>query len=203
MWGEDVADPKGGVFGVTRGLADAFSGRVFNAPLAEASYRRSSRRHGNRRLQADYRNAVRRLPVARGSTAVAGRNCHRSIAQSGRVAMARRCSAEWQSEDTSKVVPGTGPAWSPSLLTSRAGMLLFRVTPRMPKDSSRQQLALRIQWSFWNTKASTGKCRQSRSNPIRITHCRLAAGASYAKALTSQSSPGARRSITRLNSPGR
>ena len=37
MWGEDVADPKGGVFGVTRGLADAFSGRVFNAPLAEAS----------------------------------------------------------------------------------------------------------------------------------------------------------------------
>ena len=37
MWGEDVADPKGGVFGVTRGLGTAFPGRVVNSPLAEAS----------------------------------------------------------------------------------------------------------------------------------------------------------------------
>ncbi|MBZ5585584.1 MAG: tungsten formylmethanofuran dehydrogenase [Acidobacteriia bacterium] len=37
MWGEDIADPKGGVFGVTRGLSTAFPGRVFNSPLAEAS----------------------------------------------------------------------------------------------------------------------------------------------------------------------
>ena len=37
MWGEDIADPKGGVFGVTRGLSQAFGDRVFNAPLAEAS----------------------------------------------------------------------------------------------------------------------------------------------------------------------
>ena len=37
MWGEDVADPKGGVFGVTRGLTTAFPGRVANSPLAEAS----------------------------------------------------------------------------------------------------------------------------------------------------------------------
>ncbi|QOY91227.1 alpha-ketoacid dehydrogenase subunit alpha/beta [Paludibaculum fermentans] len=37
MFGEDIADPKGGVFGVTRGLAGAFPGRVENAPLAEAS----------------------------------------------------------------------------------------------------------------------------------------------------------------------
>jgi 2-oxoisovalerate dehydrogenase E1 component len=37
MWGEDVADPKGGIFGVTRGLSDTFGGRVFNSPLAEAS----------------------------------------------------------------------------------------------------------------------------------------------------------------------
>jgi 2-oxoisovalerate dehydrogenase E1 component len=37
MWGEDIADPKGGVFGVTRGLADRFGDRVANAPLAEAS----------------------------------------------------------------------------------------------------------------------------------------------------------------------
>ncbi len=37
MWGEDIQDPKGGVFGVTRGLTDAFPGRVENAPLAEAT----------------------------------------------------------------------------------------------------------------------------------------------------------------------
>lgn len=37
MWGEDIADPKGGVFGVTRGLASSFPGRVLNSPLAEAS----------------------------------------------------------------------------------------------------------------------------------------------------------------------
>ena len=37
MWGEDIADPKGGVFGVTRGLTERFPERVGNAPLAEAS----------------------------------------------------------------------------------------------------------------------------------------------------------------------
>lgn len=37
MWGEDIADPKGGVFGVTRGLTNAFGNRVCNSPLAEAS----------------------------------------------------------------------------------------------------------------------------------------------------------------------
>jgi 2-oxoisovalerate dehydrogenase E1 component len=37
MWGEDIADPKGGVFGVTRGLTNQFPGRVQNSPLAEAS----------------------------------------------------------------------------------------------------------------------------------------------------------------------
>lgn len=37
MWGEDIADPKGGVFGVTRGLTMAFPDRVENSPLAEAS----------------------------------------------------------------------------------------------------------------------------------------------------------------------
>ena len=37
MWGEDIGDPKGGVFGVTRGLGEAFPGRVVNAALAEAS----------------------------------------------------------------------------------------------------------------------------------------------------------------------
>lgn len=37
MWGEDIADPKGGVFGVTRGLSTAYPNRVQNSPLAEAS----------------------------------------------------------------------------------------------------------------------------------------------------------------------
>jgi 2-oxoisovalerate dehydrogenase E1 component len=37
MWGEDIADPKGGVFGVTRGLTTAYPDRVENSALAEAS----------------------------------------------------------------------------------------------------------------------------------------------------------------------
>jgi len=38
IYGEDVADPKGGVFTVTRGLTERFGReRVFNSPLAEAS----------------------------------------------------------------------------------------------------------------------------------------------------------------------
>jgi 2-oxoisovalerate dehydrogenase E1 component len=37
VFGEDIEDPKGGVFGVTRGLSKQFPGQVFNAPLAEAT----------------------------------------------------------------------------------------------------------------------------------------------------------------------
>jgi 2-oxoisovalerate dehydrogenase E1 component len=37
MFGQDIEDPKGGVFGVTRGLSSAYPGRVVNAPLAEAT----------------------------------------------------------------------------------------------------------------------------------------------------------------------
>lgn len=38
IFGEDVADPKGGVFTATKGLSKRFGeGRVFNSPLAEAS----------------------------------------------------------------------------------------------------------------------------------------------------------------------
>ena len=38
IFGEDIADPKGGVFTATRGLTNAYgSERVFNSPLAEAS----------------------------------------------------------------------------------------------------------------------------------------------------------------------
>ena len=36
-FGEDVEDPKGGVFGLTKGLSDQFPDRVFNSPLAEAT----------------------------------------------------------------------------------------------------------------------------------------------------------------------
>jgi 2-oxoisovalerate dehydrogenase E1 component len=35
--GQDIADPKGDVFGVTRGLSTAHPGRVVNAPLSEAT----------------------------------------------------------------------------------------------------------------------------------------------------------------------
>lgn len=37
MFGEDIEDPKGGVFGFTKGLSSRFPGRVVNSPLAEAT----------------------------------------------------------------------------------------------------------------------------------------------------------------------
>ncbi|CAN5408872.1 hypothetical protein BH11ARM2_BH11ARM2_33240 [soil metagenome] len=37
FFGEDIEDPKGGVFGVTKGLSEAFPDQVFNSPLAEAT----------------------------------------------------------------------------------------------------------------------------------------------------------------------
>ena len=37
MFGEDIEDPKGGVFGLTAGLSRRFPGRVVNSPLAEAT----------------------------------------------------------------------------------------------------------------------------------------------------------------------
>jgi 2-oxoisovalerate dehydrogenase E1 component len=38
IYGQDIADPKGGVFTATKGLSDTFGNdRVFNSPLAEAS----------------------------------------------------------------------------------------------------------------------------------------------------------------------
>lgn len=37
FFGQDIADPKGGVFGFTKGLSTAHPDRVFNAPLAEAT----------------------------------------------------------------------------------------------------------------------------------------------------------------------
>lgn len=37
FFGEDIEDPKGGVFRLTAGLSDAFPERVFNSPLAEAT----------------------------------------------------------------------------------------------------------------------------------------------------------------------
>jgi 2-oxoisovalerate dehydrogenase E1 component len=37
MYGEDIEDPKGDVFGLTRGLSTAFPGQVINAPLSEST----------------------------------------------------------------------------------------------------------------------------------------------------------------------
>lgn len=37
LFGEDVEDPKGGVFGLTKGVSARFPDRVFNSPLAEAT----------------------------------------------------------------------------------------------------------------------------------------------------------------------
>ena len=37
FFGEDIEDPKGGVFGLTAGLSNAFPEKVFNSPLAEAT----------------------------------------------------------------------------------------------------------------------------------------------------------------------
>ena len=37
LYGQDIEDPKGDVFGVTKGLSTAFPGRVRNAPLSEST----------------------------------------------------------------------------------------------------------------------------------------------------------------------
>src|SRR6185436_20920095 len=37
LLGQDIEDPKGDVFGVTRGLSTEFPGRVTNAPLSEST----------------------------------------------------------------------------------------------------------------------------------------------------------------------
>lgn len=37
LYGEDIEDPKGDVFGLTRGLSTAFPGQVINAPLSEST----------------------------------------------------------------------------------------------------------------------------------------------------------------------
>jgi 2-oxoisovalerate dehydrogenase E1 component len=37
LFGEDLEDPKGDVFGITKGLSQAFPGRVQNSPLAEST----------------------------------------------------------------------------------------------------------------------------------------------------------------------
>ncbi len=37
FFGEDIEDPKGGVFGITKGLSEMFPRQVYNSPLAEAT----------------------------------------------------------------------------------------------------------------------------------------------------------------------
>ena len=37
LYGQDIEDPKGDVFGITQGLTEAFAGRVSNSPLSEST----------------------------------------------------------------------------------------------------------------------------------------------------------------------
>lgn len=37
LFGQDIEDPKGGVFGLTKGLSNKYPNQVYNAPLAEAT----------------------------------------------------------------------------------------------------------------------------------------------------------------------
>ena len=37
LFGEDIEDPKGDVFGITKGLSDTYPGRIVNSPLAEST----------------------------------------------------------------------------------------------------------------------------------------------------------------------
>ena len=37
LYGEDIEDPKGDVFGVTRGLSTLYPERVLNSPLTEST----------------------------------------------------------------------------------------------------------------------------------------------------------------------
>ena len=41
LWGEDIEDPKGDVFGLTKGLSTEFPGRVGNSPLTESTIGRA------------------------------------------------------------------------------------------------------------------------------------------------------------------
>ena len=88
MWGEDVADPKGGVFGVTRGLSSAFPGRVSNSPLAEASIAGVAAGMAIGGYKPIVEMQFARLSLARGLTA-ARRDSHRPVAQPGPMGMPR------------------------------------------------------------------------------------------------------------------
>ena len=64
LLGEDIEDPKGDVFGVTRGLSTEFPGRVRTAPLTEVDDSRQLHRAGAGRSAPGGFHPVRRLPAA-------------------------------------------------------------------------------------------------------------------------------------------
>ena len=64
MLGEDILDPYGGAFKVTRGLSTEFPERVRATPISEGGDRRGLRGPGAGRLPPDRRDHVRRLPHA-------------------------------------------------------------------------------------------------------------------------------------------
>ena len=64
LFGEDIEDPKGDVFGVTRGLSTEFPGRVMNSALTESTIVGTCDRPGPGRPAAGGVHPVRRLPAA-------------------------------------------------------------------------------------------------------------------------------------------
>ncbi len=56
--GEDILDPYGGAFKVTRGLSTKFPDRVLTTPISEAAHHRFRQRNGYARIQTDTGNHV-------------------------------------------------------------------------------------------------------------------------------------------------
>ena len=131
MWGEDIADPKGGVFGVTRGLTNLYPGSRSELAAGRSQHRRRCRRNGDRRLQADRRDPVCRLFVA-GLHADAQRNPDPALAQQRRMVRSA-WSSGWRAAAASKAVRSIRNASKRCMRTRRAGTSSFRAMPRTPK----------------------------------------------------------------------
>jgi 2-oxoisovalerate dehydrogenase E1 component len=131
MWGEDIADPKGGVFGVTRGLSSAFPNRVFNSPLAEASIAGIAAGMAIAGYKpiieiqfADYLWPAA-LELRDEIPTVRWRSHENGIALS--------CCA-YLAADTSKADPGITPVSNLSSRIYQAGTSFSRARPTMPRD---------------------------------------------------------------------
>jgi 2-oxoisovalerate dehydrogenase E1 component len=84
VFGEDIEDPKGGVFGFTKGLSSKYPERVRNSPLAEATIVGTAVGLAAMGYRPRVRDSVHRLHHARlPPTGLADR--HPALAQQGRV----------------------------------------------------------------------------------------------------------------------